>query len=571
MSFTSAAHEDQFYDIGIAVSGSGLGGVYGAGVLDFILEALSEAERKRNCGDIQAPPWRVRLTDLVGTSSGGITSTMAVSMLGTQYQPLRADFNPDSDSPPYNNALYNTWVKSATVDTLFSVDDLPKGSRNVVRSIANANFTKKVAGNVLIPQTPARKLPDFANNLRFTLTHTNLDGVPYINTSMTESYGMLRKFITRQHTDHTTFLLTAAVGNNDTFSQSKQADPQSFPLNVCAPRSDEGWTRCTQCTIATSAYPVMFAPAVVENKRSFYETRLRSKPEWPESADGLDPDISSENIVRFNAVDGFLNKRPYDLVAKMMCQNRNKKELEKRPDSVWGSVLLVDLYSDRKQQSTLVDDEFPIWNLVARSLEAVESQASFKHEEMKKCISEKDLTAFMITPQIGEERIASYPRSNTAPLLDERIRCHDFMVGRRNAQQFLLQTFVLPQDVAARNTIFRGYERYIDGNGHVPIIPLCGSASNECIVPKWPTVDSAAGRHTKKVLRNRISRVVECLAQSNGLIKKNKWFDIRSHARNLGVSIGLGFAKRALNQRMEIYIDSAMKDFVDDKPTYCLP
>ena len=94
----------------------------------------------------------------------------------------------------------------------------------------------------------------------------------------------------------------------------------------------------------------------------------------------------------------------------------------------------------------------------------------------------------------------------------EAYREHDFFLGRRNAQQFLREHFVLPED----NRLFR--DRWSDDdkekwrakskNGTarwLPVIPLCGRLHDvEEEAPPWP-----AGRFDPAEIRPMIERRVE--------------------------------------------------------------
>lgn len=535
------------YELGLAISGAGLGGVYTAGVLDFLLEALLELEKTRASSESRAPPWQVKLTDIVGTSSGGIVSSMGVSMLGTDYEPLRFDYDPCIHEAPRHNALYQGFVTWASVDDLLSLEDLSNTKNSVAQSFANANFFQRVANNVFNAQKPAKTLPKFASNLHLTLTHTNLEGIPYASESHSMGRGEHRNFIFRNHADYTTFSVTCQE------SDIVEHDDNGYILNLSGNRNSDIWKRCIECTIATSAYPATFAPALVENKRIFYENRFDTCPAWESD----DPDDDSE-MQKFLAVDGFLNIRPYDLTEKLM---KGRRSAEADTTSSRGSVVLIDMYSPGARTAPSTTGQSPLFNTMMHTLAAFRWQASFKYEEIQKLQDEDDLSAFLLTPRINEERIVSVKPFSPVGFFDEKLRIHDFMAGRRSAQKFLRETFVLSQEVASKNPIFSGFEKFVDGNGKVPIVPLYGTAAKECIVPKWPSVSGSTGKHVKMLVRKRISGLSTALARNNGLLRNAKWYQVSTHVRNLGVHAGLSFARKYMYRKSGNAIDAYLEPF----------
>jgi predicted acylesterase/phospholipase RssA len=69
------------FDIGLVLAGGGSAGAYIAGVIDFLMEALSEWETARNTGHeagLEVPQaHRVRLRVITGASAGAAAKVMA--------------------------------------------------------------------------------------------------------------------------------------------------------------------------------------------------------------------------------------------------------------------------------------------------------------------------------------------------------------------------------------------------------------------------------------------------------------------------------------------------------------
>ena len=565
------------YHLSIAVAGSALGGVYSAGVLDFLLEALREIERSVNSGEIERPKWDVHLTDFVGTSSGGVTAALAFSMLPLDYEPLRADFNPDLHKPPRNNTLYDFWVKRAVPEVFLGIEDLQSKSKEenigkesngcfcikkknkvraeneitdtkpIIRSVFAADAMYTISKDSLKSQILLENgretyaVPKYSENIRLTLTHTNLKGVTYVERK-TEIRD--HPMTVRTHADYTTF---------DTNRESKKDD--AYYLDMNASRSEEQWLRVVDAMAATSAFPLILAPKMIKNKKSFYESRYPVVPEWQNE---------TENEQAFYAIDGFLNTKPYDLAErglKNVNGSNDARKIESNPKSAWGSILLVDAFPPdplekfRNQESPgLFDTAISTWT-------ATRAQAGFKHDLMTRAMDEKDLSTFLIAPIKGEPDLSSKRMFNSASILHEKMRLYDFMRGRYDAQRFLRDSFVLSASDAAENPIFQTGSEI-----SVPIIPLVGSASIECIIPERPLVPRDALYAIQKSSKQRIDKLVNVAAQELGLIQPAYWWNLGKISRNLFMKAALAAVRKVVSNKFNNAIEDEVEEFLERNP-----
>jgi hypothetical protein len=107
--------------------------------------------------------------------------------------------------------------------------------------------------------------------------------------------------------------------------------------------------------------------------------------------------------------------------------------------------------------------------------------------------------------------------------LSKDFRQHDFFLGRRNAQKFLKDHFVLP----ASNPLFAslspaqcetycvrsqdGKPRTRDGQLLLPLIPLVGTAGEPCEALPWPAYRAADLANLKTAMERRIGLVIDRL------------------------------------------------------------
>ena len=570
---SSKSADQPCYLLSIAVAGSAMGGVYSAGALDFILEALRELEKRGENGGADKPKWDIQLTDLVGTSSGGVTAALGLSLLSLDYEHLRADFDPNIHPPPENNILYDFWVKRAVPEVFLGTDDLKsKKSRStkskcctrcfqqseedlstpeahdtrskpVIRSVffpdamysvAKASMEKQIIPS---PNSETYKIPHFAKDIRLTMTHTNLNGIPYV-----ERQTQVKKhpLMVRSHADHTTF---------DTNIEATGHDAYHVDLN--APRSEEQWKRVVDTMAATSAFPVVLGAKLLRNRKSFYEERFSTIPKWEDK---------TQSEESFYAIDGFFNTKPYDLAEKGLRSRRSSEtgdKIESDPSSAWGSVLLIDAFPPsclkelrKKENIGLVDTMIGTWT-------ATRAQAGFKHELMARARDEEDLSTFLISPSEEEPALASKPLMNSASILHERMRVYDFMRGRYDAQRFLRDSFVISASAAAENPIFS-----TDGNDPVCIIPLVGSAAKQCKLPDIPNVPPKAVRSVKKLAKKRVRKLFNVAARETGLIQPTKWWNIKIITQNILAAIAINAGKQVVSTKLNDLLEQGVNGYL---------
>src|SRR5262249_36211631 len=90
--------------------------------------------------------------------------------------------------------------------------------------------------------------------------------------------------------------------------------------------------------------------------------------------------------------------------------------------------------------------------------------------------------------------------------LDERFRSHDFQLGRRNCQQFLRNSFLVPSD-----NVIIGRRGMTDS---LPVIPLVGSAADPIPLPLWPQMSQRDFDRLCNRMRERLDRVIPALVNS---------------------------------------------------------
>lgn len=154
--------------LAIAIAGAVSLGSYEAGVLFEVLDAI----RQHNRNPATSEEEKVIIDVLTGASAGGMTAIILAQKLM---------YSDGEFKGPYDNPLYNTWVKRISLAGLQATEDDEPAlnslfSSNLIKTISQEALTRRYATT---PPPPADPFPGVAGELRVGVAVTNLNGVPY--------------------------------------------------------------------------------------------------------------------------------------------------------------------------------------------------------------------------------------------------------------------------------------------------------------------------------------------------------------------------------------------------------
>ncbi|HUA86963.1 MAG TPA: patatin-like phospholipase family protein [Bryobacteraceae bacterium] len=231
--------------LAITIAGAVSLGSYESGVAFEILDAVSQHNQWADQN--QAPGERIEIDVLTGASAGGMT----VSMIAQ-----RLLFDGAALSLPYDNPLYNAWVRDIDISGLLARQpDEPAThslfSSDCVIEISKQYLTGRYASDPLPPPSPHPALsPD--GNLQLGLALSNLNGVDYCRD--TRSGG---QFV---YTDHEDQLLR--------------------PLNVQADDRPDIWEIIRGAAVACGAFPFAFRVEDLARNIVDYDSPFLMKELW---------------------------------------------------------------------------------------------------------------------------------------------------------------------------------------------------------------------------------------------------------------------------------------------------
>src|SRR3984957_5776368 len=252
----SAARRDMPKRLAITIAGAVSLGSYEAGVLYEVLDAIHQ----HNAADGVTDDEKILIDVMTGASAGAMTSAIVAQKMLYSAQEFRG---------PYDNPLYNVWVKRINLDGLLeTVNEETGEAEPPLRSIFSSNTVEKIAEDTLLGRYAAGGWPAAithlaaARSISLGMTLTNLNGVDY-------GYDMqpCGKFIYTRHEDQLTRVLS--VGGTD---------------------HKEIWEEIRDASVASGAYPLAFRAKELNRGRVEY-TKPNLEP-W------------TDNPMRFTYTDG---------------------------------------------------------------------------------------------------------------------------------------------------------------------------------------------------------------------------------------------------------------------------
>ncbi|MDQ6814176.1 MAG: hypothetical protein M3040_10590, partial [Bacteroidota bacterium] len=165
--------DNSFY-IGLCMAGAVSAGAYTAGVMDYLLEALEDWQRRKDASEANTPSHKVVIPVIGGASAGGMTGIITASAINNRMVHITAPSCDFKEHP--ENKLYHCWVdllKDDMFPMLLETSDIKKKN---ITSLLNSTFIDKLAKKVLqVDKENWLPTPSFlSSNLKIFTTLTNL-------------------------------------------------------------------------------------------------------------------------------------------------------------------------------------------------------------------------------------------------------------------------------------------------------------------------------------------------------------------------------------------------------------
>ena len=136
--------EEGTFEIGLVLGGTVSSACYTAGVLDFLVEALDAWMEAKQDEDPAAPPHKVKIRFVAGTSGGGISAAPFAQAM--QYEFPHAGSASDEGTRA-SNPFYQTWVNRIRLRDMLDTDD--PAAASLAASIHSTRMIEGAAGEVI--------------------------------------------------------------------------------------------------------------------------------------------------------------------------------------------------------------------------------------------------------------------------------------------------------------------------------------------------------------------------------------------------------------------------------------
>ena len=218
--------------VAVTIAGAVSLGSYEAGVMYEVLDALAQHNTwadQTNRGD-----QRIEIDVLAGASAGGMTAAMAA------YSLL---FNGADLTQPYNNSLYNAWVKDIDITGLLA----RQPGEDATHSVLSSDCVIGISRRYLTPAPPPRAgapHPALVESglLKLGMAMSNLNGIDYARPTMT----------------------------GGTFTYTRHADQYFQSLVRAEGYQPATWEAIRAAAVACGAFPIAFSVQdVVRNIADF--------------------------------------------------------------------------------------------------------------------------------------------------------------------------------------------------------------------------------------------------------------------------------------------------------------
>ncbi|HEX8561770.1 MAG TPA: patatin-like phospholipase family protein [Flavobacterium sp.] len=525
------------FRIGLCMAGAVSAGAYTAGVMDYLLEALAEWEKRR--GQPNVPSHRVVIPVMGGASAGGMTALLTASTINNPIAPVELPASGDLLKEHPENKLYNSWVDLLEVDMfprMLDTSDIKSG--NVI-SLLNSDFIDAVAKKMICCDgerwcpTP----PYFEAPVKVFTTLSNLEGFKY-NVDF-NSARQKAKYNMSVHNDYACF---------EVFDGVTAAAPTKgwIPLNF---KTEENLATARDAAMATGAFPLGLKSRTVEREEKYvFET-----PWLKEYFDGRTP-TEGKKIKTLNVDGGMINNEPFEKVRKLLDDISLASESFDKDNIVAGNsnyntfentVLLVDPFPSTDPEE--FDFKNDITSIIGKTLSAMTAQMRAKPVEYRAAMEMVDASQYIISPSreihdkegnivgdpFGVTAIACGTLGGFGGFLSKEFRIHDYYLGRYNCEIFLRDYFTVPVEALTKNPIFRdGYSTVTQLDHYCSkgtrelryqIIPIFTPHPPQGTFPMpkfsggttWPVLSEKTIDNFEKPVRRRVEKVILNVASLN--------------------------------------------------------
>ena len=483
------------FELGLVLAGAISAGNYSAGVIDFLIEALDAWEDAKVNAKGTVPTHAIKIRVIAGASAGAMNGAIASSAL--MYR-----FDHGAPAAGQRNPFYEAWVRNIDASHLLGLKDLSKPNPKIVSLLDSTQLTD-VTRSALDFTGPPITRHYLNDGVRFIFTQSGLRGIPYyLDLDPKKSNHGLRM---TQHRTYRSFAVSYA-------GKAGIHRPDDLPLSQLPAGTskfdDKHWRELGIAALASGAFPLFLESRQERRKPADLEWRyaqglngnyVKLLPAWKGAFSGKVPAYYAEYVVD----GGAMNNEPLELARQELTGL--KGHFDPRGSFAQQCLLVIDPFPDEHATEFPPDDPNSRGDLISIAsglLSAYKYQARFNPSDLARGLDPEDYSRFLIAPSRKPDvvppdwkkppaSIASEALDGFGGFIDESYRHHDYLLGRRNCQQFLLKHFGAWKDNPAfKKTEFNINARFssaLQDSREFALIPLVGRLAETPPLPVWPT------------------------------------------------------------------------------------
>jgi len=476
------------FRIAVNMAGAISAGAYTAGVLDFLTEAL-DAWYQAKADGAEVPQHDVSIEAFSGASAGGLSAALSAVLLQEEFEHVS-----DMTKRGTTNRFYEAWVNITDIREMLKTRDLERPGPVV--SLLDSTLLDELAVYGLTrgaePEVPR---PYVSPDLTLFLSLTNLRGVLYSLNGL--SPGGVEE-------------TTSFFGDRIRFQtvrpdSTRPLGEAAYPIDLIQPQGD--MELLGNSAIATGAFPMFLAPRVLTRRHSDY-----TPPLWEQHGAGASEEVPvspsfppgmADPFETLNVDGGITNNDPFNYAHDYLASlepPRPDKQLERDPCKADRAVVSIAPFPTMASYAVDYDPlkNSSVLHVLVRLFQALMSQSRFYGESLSHLMRGTTFSHFMVAPsdpelveELKHEALHHKPIPKALQcatlgafggFFERGFRAHDYMLGRRNCQKFLLDHFIFPannvvmkealaeMDPKARARVVAKYKRATPkGPGDVPM------------------------------------------------------------------------------------------------------
>lgn len=472
------------FQLGLCMAGAVSAGSYTAGVMDYLLEALEEWEKRRGLSGI--PSHEVEIPVFGGASAGGMTSIIVAAAIqqGLTHIDKPTEGLLYAEHP--ENLLYHSWVDLTAADmfsTMLNINDIKPGQ---VEALLNSDFIDIVAQRALAPVVPTAftwpPRPQFiASRLKVFTTLTNLQGFLYDVSFKSDTTSERNPYYMSVHNDYACFEVTAWSNGPE--------NPGWIPLNI---EQKLNIQVAMDSAMATGAFPIGLKSRLVNRSVTAINNNTLVDQLMLKSIQ-----VTTDPYTTLNIDGGMINNEPFDKIRQVLVEASGQADQTdyQNYNTFSSTILMVAPFPSSKPDEISLSQN--LTNIIGLTLSAMLSQMRSKPAHLVDAMDLNCAGQYLIAPSRrvpgpdgkeeaiqGERAIACGAMKGFSGFLSKEFRVHDYFLGRYNCKIFLRDYFTMPTSAVAINPIFR------DGYAGIDLTPYTSTVDGSVqIIPMFDTVD----------------------------------------------------------------------------------